>query len=110
MVMWNVIVLTCDVPASVCDTYYVRYNNKDVNFWCALWNYSCVLIHSGLMFLVLVKGVSDDATCVCPTVQIAHMDRCVGVACLLDNVTVRLKCRGHTCQSKCVWVYEGLKS
>jgi hypothetical protein len=44
-----------------------------VNLWCAVWSYRCVLLHIGLMFLVLVKGDSDDYTCVRLKVNIAHM-------------------------------------
>jgi hypothetical protein len=43
----------------------------------------CVLVHIGLMFLVLVKGDSNDYTCVC-LINIAHM-----VVSMLNNVTVR---------------------
>jgi hypothetical protein len=64
---------TCDIPASVCDMYYVKHSNKDVNLWCVLWSYRCVLVHIGLMFLVLVKGDSDDYTCACLIIKIAHI-------------------------------------
>jgi hypothetical protein len=52
---------------------YVKYSNKDVNSWCVLWSYRCFLVHIGLMFLVLVKGDSDDYTCVCLIIKLAHM-------------------------------------
>jgi hypothetical protein len=58
---------------------YVRYSNKDVNLWCALCSYRCILVHSGLMFMVLVKGNSDDHMCVCVCVSYGYDSTCVQV-------------------------------
>jgi hypothetical protein len=71
---------------------YVRYSNKDVNLCCVLCSYSCVLVHIGLMFLVLVKGDSDGHTCVCLMVNDSTYGQVYRCRCLLENVTLIPEC------------------